>query len=105
MFPDVVVGAARRASVARVGICLRFAYVHERDVIQWTVSNTSEHAVRTQNDAVDTFALPCKQVVPGSSPGVGSGIVAGQAPVCPASMAPLRPGFAYGFAYDRVFGR
>jgi hypothetical protein len=40
--------------------------------MRWTVSNAPEHVVRTQNDAVDAFALPCKQGVPGSSPGVGS---------------------------------
>ena len=70
--PGAVAGGPRRAPVAGVGICLRFAYVRERDVIQWTVSNTSEHDVRRQDDAVDTFSLPCRQVVPGSSPGVGS---------------------------------
>ena len=65
-------GVPGRAPVPGLGICLRVAYVHVRDVIQWTVSNAAEHDVRTQNGAIDGLALPCKQVVPGSSPGVGS---------------------------------
>jgi hypothetical protein len=52
--------------------CLTSAYAYERTSTGWTVSNAAEHAVRTRNDALDGLSLPCKQVVPGSSPGVGS---------------------------------
>lgn len=64
--------APGRAPVPQVGICLRFAYLHEPDAIGWTVSNAAEHDVRTRNGAVDTFAPPCNQVVGGSSPPAGS---------------------------------
>jgi hypothetical protein len=103
--PGAAAGGPGRAPDPGLGICLRFAYVHERDVIQWTVSNTYEHGVRTQNDAVDTFALPCKQGVPGSSPGVGSVSSQVRGAFYPAPLAPIRPGFAYGFAYERLRGR
>ena len=60
------------APVPAVGKCLQSAYGHERTGTPWTVSNTAEHDIRTRNDAVDGLMLPCKQGVPGSSPGVGS---------------------------------